>query len=102
MNIRSCQTSASLFHAVRARFVPTRGTLAAIFPGQSFPVRAAEALAVIPRRVKPGRAVLAAFLDDHLVFCGFEGFAVVAGFVGAGGAGVALAGDGGLGCCARS
>jgi hypothetical protein len=89
--------AALLLYTILPGFVPPGGTLAAFFPGQCFPIRAAEAFAVVARFVESRGAVAATLLDDHLVRGGFEGFAVVTGFVCAGGAGVALAGDGGLG-----
>jgi hypothetical protein len=59
--------SISLADTMPTRLTPPSWTLAAILPGQGFPVRATHA------------------------------FAVVTGFVGASRAGIALAGDGGLG-----
>ena len=91
------ETSLSLLHTVIARLIPARWTLTAILTGQCFPVRAGQTLAIVTRLIESRRTVAAIFLDDHLVLVGFEGFAVVPGFVGAGGAGIARAGEGGLG-----
>ena len=91
------ETSPLLLHAVLPRSIPASGALTAILPGQCFPVRAGQSLAVVPGLVESGGAVTATSLDDFLAVVGFEEFAVVPGFVGTGGAGVALAGDGGLG-----
>ena len=91
------ETSPLLLHAVLPRSIPASGALTAILPGQCFPVRAGQTLAVVTRLVEASRTVVATALDDHLIIVGFEGFAVVTGFESTGGAGIARAGEGGLG-----
>jgi hypothetical protein len=93
--------AALLLHTIPTRLIPACRALAAFFPGQCFPIRAAEAFAVVARFVESSWTVAATLLDDHLVRGGFEGFAVVTGFVCGSWAFVADAGDGGLGsgCC---
>jgi hypothetical protein len=78
------------------RLPPASGTALPRVPGNCLPIRAVDALAVTPLCVEPCRAVAAGLLDDHLVWVGLDGFAIVPGAVGASGTGVALAGDGGL------
>lgn len=89
--------SGILFHAIPTRFPPSSWTAVTIFPGNSLPITGAELFAVVTAGIKSGEAVPARLHDDLLVFRGFEGFAVVAGAVGGGGAGIALDRDGGLG-----
>ena len=91
------ETSPLLLHAVLPRSIPASGALTAILPGQCFPVRAGQSLAIVTRPVKSSGAVVATALDDYLVLVGFEGFAVVTGTVGAGWAGISCARDEGLG-----
>ena len=85
-------------HTILPRFVPASWTVTALVPGDRLLVGFAAVLfAVVAGFVESRGAVLAALLDDHLVLGGLEGFAVVPGFVGASGAGITDAGDGGLG-----
>jgi hypothetical protein len=91
--------AALLLYTVLPRFIPASSTLTTILSGQSLPVRAAETFAIAASFVESRGAIATASLDDHLVLGGLEGFAVVTGFVCAGGAGVALAWYGVLGGC---
>jgi hypothetical protein len=95
--------AALLLYTILPGFVPPGGTLAAFFPGQGFPVRAAETFAIAAGFVEASWTILATLLDDHLVLGGLEGFAVVSRFVCAGGTGITDAGDWVLGgCCCGS
>lgn len=87
----------SNLHTISAGLPPANGAILARFPGHGFAVGAVEALAVVPCGIESCGAVFASFLDDYLFRIIFEGFAVVTGFVGAGGAVIADAGDGVLG-----
>jgi hypothetical protein len=69
--------SGLLLHTIRPRLIPASRALSTTIPGQSFPIRAAETLAIIfTGSEKANRAITTAFLNDHLVLGGFEGFAV--------------------------
>ena len=57
-----------------------------------------ELLAVVPRSIPTGGTTIPRLHNDLLLLGRFERFAVIPGAVGAGGAAVSLAGDGGLGC----
>jgi hypothetical protein len=70
MIIHECSAgteSALLLHAVPARLIPTRWTFTTTLPGQGFPVRAADPLAVVARFIESSGAIAARFLDDDLV-----------------------------------
>jgi hypothetical protein len=84
-------------HTILPRLPPASWAVLPSVSGQSFPIRPADALAVVACWVEPCGAVAAGFLDDDLVWVRLDGLAVIPRAVGASGARVALAGDGGLG-----
>jgi hypothetical protein len=59
--------TALLLHAVPARLIPTRWTFTTTLPGQGFPVRAADPLAVVARFIEPIGAFATTLFDDDLV-----------------------------------
>ena len=61
------ETSPFLLHAVLPRFIPASGALTAIIPGQCFPVRAGQTLAIVTGFVESGGAVTATAFNNHLV-----------------------------------
>jgi hypothetical protein len=93
------QSGSSILHTVPIRLVPAGRALFPRFSGDHMLITPPRRIAVVARSVEPCGATVATLVDDGIasVDGGFERFAVVPGFVGAGRAGITLAGDGGLG-----
>jgi hypothetical protein len=59
--------AALLFYTIPTRLTPPSWTLIPLVPGQDFPIRAADSLAVLTRFIEPCGALAARFFDDDLV-----------------------------------